>query len=442
MKQYYYKVRSVLLAIFICLLLAFAFLVAVHVLSHMFIYPAVRAHVWITNRDRFWRSHLPTGDADQVAWHDRMGTKWKDTEWYKAGKGHTFVGGLCSILFYALTIPGALLFLWIYMYYNESRSQALIPRSFSNDDISSDFAFRAQFLGYSGMCSGFASDAVQITGFTVVSETITVACLPGQNGTLDVQWAAKGAKIATIPKIGISIAPPVDVAIAAAAVQWKFTASSVVEGELNSIEGVFKPHREGEVLRGGMPSTLKVNLMATSYENQLNPGAVAKAVGWRPKYGGSIIIGDVKTAVDFMIGHTMGENALKFNIDLEVETAQLEMIVVPMTTVCTRTCIQSTCIHMDPHTRMHMHSLSRALSYATIVLLSQWLDMVSMVGGMFAAVTATCIEFMNTYELRQEYYDRMRNKYTNLWHKSRAERLCWLIDSLDMWGGLVRVQCM
>jgi hypothetical protein len=427
LKKYYYKVRGIMLGIMLALIIGLLAIIAIHVCSKMRIGPAVRAHVWITHRDRFWRSHLPDGDKEQIEWTNSMVRTWPKAEdtWLKSKKSRTFMGGLCSILFYILTIPGAVLFVWIYLFYNESRSQALIPRSFSNDDIVSDFIFTTQFLGYSGRCSGFAAGTVQVSGFqfAAADETISIGCLPGENGTLEVKWHAKDAKIASIPKIKIAIEPTVNVAVAAAAVQWQISASSVVAGEMNSVEGAFKP-RKGQVLRGKEESILYINLMATSYENQVDKKQVAKGVGWRPKYGGQIVLGDVKTGDNFMTGHTSGENALKLMVAIEVETAQLEMLVVPSTTV-------SVLVSFSRPALLYFNVLSLALA------LLQWLDCVSFIGGMFAAVTATCVEFMNMYESRQDVYDRTNAKITKFKSKTHAQRLCWIIDTLDLFGGLV-----
>ena len=218
-EKYLHRVFLATTVIFVLLLLGFVLLLVVHFTKGC-CRPSAKAYVWIMHRDRFWRSHLPAGDAEEAEAHETMKSAFgrgSTPKWLQRKRPRTFVGGLCSLLFYLLAIPTSILFVWIYLYHNETSTQALIPRSFSPDDVHSAFAFRAQFLGYSGSCaaselSSPTSPVVTVSGFELEAgsgATSSARCLPGDGNTLEVVWNASRARIATIPKVSISIAPHV-----------------------------------------------------------------------------------------------------------------------------------------------------------------------------------------------------------------------------------------
>jgi hypothetical protein len=114
--------------------------------------------------------------------------------------------------------------------------------------------------------------------------------------------------------------------------------SSVIPGEDNRVEGIFRPNA-GQVLRGQNPTKLQIGFMAATYANVFDG---ADNTGFRPDFG-ELQLGSTKTAETFMTDHTSNGNALHIFVSFEVKSVQVEITITRKQTWLEVTCI----IHTD-----------------------------------------------------------------------------------------------
>eukprot|EP00936_MAST-01D_sp_MAST-1D-sp1_P002795 g2795.t1 len=301
------------------------------------------------------------------------------------GEKKTLVGGFSTIMFQVLSWALVSVVCFIFAYYNSGIGQSLLPRTEEMAEVRTNFVVETLLFGYTGSCPCSAglrkcetmysknalNDVIAVAGVECNGvERVIFDCSPGY---LRLRWTGDGCDVSTATvSFTLGSAETGDIhnkhaasarravtkhAVSAQAIRWFVRAGEVLPNENNSVTGWNTPplsNGSAQVFRGENPVDVNVELIAAKYDNSMNQ---QERRSYRLQYMSDSTAPASIAPNDFTAFNT--PDKLQINI------------------------------HLIPSIMMLMTQIEAKQT---------WIDVWSLVGGLFASIGGTIVVGMNFFE--------------------------------------------